>query len=180
MTMTKRILPLLLMGISCLTAKTAAEYFQQGAYLYADAKYPTAAIEVREGLAKNPSDSKLQMLLKRIEEAMKEQQDKNQKENPGDSNSDSNSSSSGSGSSSNSGDSKSSNSKQGQSSAAQNPGQSSGSEGSSSSQSGGDSLQAGELNRDQAEQLLKDFQESDKERKRNMQIRGRAVPEKDW
>jgi Ca-activated chloride channel family protein len=176
----QKLILLLLASAVLLCAKTATEYFRQGAFQYADAKFPSAAIEVREGLSKYPSDTKLQMLLKRIEDAMKEQKDKNQKDNSSEKNQDQNSSSSGEQGSSNSQDKQSSNSKPDQSSNSQK-GASSDSQGaSSSSESSADSLQPGELNRDQAEQLLKDFQENDKERKRNVQMRGRSAPEKDW
>jgi hypothetical protein len=173
---------MILLGCAAFSfAKTAQEYFRQGAYLYADAKLPSAAIEVREGLEKYPADTKLQMLLKRIEEAQEEQKNQNQKDNPQnqeqnqdqkqdqDQNKDQGSSS------------------QQNSSGSQDPqsgnSSSSGDQGSSSSQetqATPDSAQAGDLSREQAEQLMKDFQEQDKENRRKGRFSGRAVPEKDW
>ena len=161
-------------------AKTASEYFVSAAALYAEAKLPSAANEARDGLAHYPADSKLQNLLKRIEEAQKEQKDQNDKQNPGNNGENGNSSSSGSDKNSSQGGQSSNSQDQNN----QNQGQSSGGMQSSSSESGGDStetpLQEGQLSKEQAEQLLKDFQENDKERKRNLKMRGRAAPEKDW
>lgn len=164
--------------VTIASAKTAGEYFTQAAALYAEAKLPTAANEAREGLARFPADSKLQNLLKRIEEAQKEQKKENDKQNPGDKGEQGNSSSNSDKNSSQGGQSSNSQEQppepQGNSSA----------QGQSSSDGSGDSsetpLQEGQLNKDQAEQLLKDFQENDKERKRNLKLRGRAAPEKDW
>jgi len=162
----KQTTAILFLLVASVFAKSANEYFVQGAFLYAQAKYPTAAIEVREGLAQHPSDLKLQRLLKRIEEAQKEQKQQNNKENPGSSGNEGNSSSS-----------------QGSN---QNKG--SNGQGSSSSQGASSSAAAqpepqppeGQLTKEQAEQMLKDFQENDKDRQRAKRGYGRAVPEKDW
>jgi len=172
---------MLVLGFAC--AKSAQEYFTDASYLYTDARLPSAAIEARTGLAQYPSDVKLQRLLKRIEEAQKEQEKQNNKDNPSKNDQkqdqDQKSSSSGQG--------------QGQSQNASSQAQSSSSgkgdskpdEQNASSQSGASSaseepLKEGQLSKDQAEQMLKDFQENDKERKRTQQMHGRAAPEKDW
>ncbi|HSQ41005.1 MAG TPA: hypothetical protein VLM37_01855 [Fibrobacteraceae bacterium] len=191
--MSRRIFLLsLLFGVVLVGAatKTAHDYFLKGAYLYADAQYPTAAIETREGLTKYPADSKLQMLLKRIEEAMEKQKQENNKNNPGDNNDKQSSNSQGLSSNSqgdqgSSGNQGSSNSQQSsQSNQGQQPPDGGNSSAGASSSAGAqpppDSVATGDLNRDQAEQLLKDFQEADKEHKRQLQMRGRAMPEKDW
>ena len=75
---------LVLMLAGALWAQSAAEYFRQGAHLYAEGRFPTAAIQVREGLDKFPQDQKLQRLLQRIEEAQEQQQEQCNQNNPGD------------------------------------------------------------------------------------------------
>jgi Ca-activated chloride channel family protein len=177
----QKILVTLLLVAMVVGAKTALQFFNDAAFLYSDARLPSAAIEARTGIAQYPNDIKLQRLLKRIEEAQKEQQKQNDKDNPGKQDEkqdeDQKSSSSGKG--------------QGQSASSQAQSSSSGNgeqkpeDQTPSSQSGASSssdepLQEGQLNKDQAEQMLKDFQENDKERKRKIQMRGRAAPEKDW
>jgi len=177
---TKYLLPMVIASAVFVNAKTAQEYFLKSANLYTDAAYPTAEIEAREGLTRYPTDTKLQMLLQRIQDAMKDQKDKNDKQNPG--------SSQGQSSSANKDQKNQGGSSGGQSSSSaankdqknQDKGNSSQAQNSSSAAQPKDSLQEGQLNKDQAEQLLKDFQENDKDRKRKAQMNGRAVPEKDW
>lgn len=168
----------LLASMAC--AKSATEYFTKAAALYTEAKLPTAANEAREGLARYPADPKLQKLLQRIEEAQEEQKKQCDKQNPSQDKQQGESSSSGSDQNSSQGEPSSGS----QESQPEPQGQSSAGEQSSASEDPGDStetpLQEGQLNKEQAEQLLKDFQENDKERKRKAKLRGRAAPEKDW
>lgn len=190
-----RLFASLLLLVSLALAKTAPEYFRSGAHLFVEGRYPTAAIEVKEGLAKYPSDLQLQRLLKRIEEAQEQQKNECDKKNPGQDKQDPEDQKDNQdqkdqkedqkdqqqGNSSNQG-----NSSAGQSSSVgsssdsqpqdqdQNQGQS------SESQGQPDSLMEGQLDKQQAEELLKNFQESDQQKKRKLQLRGRSAPEKDW
>ena len=172
--MRTRFMATLLLCAMAAFAKTAHDYFLGGANLYVQAKFPTASLLVKEGLQQYPNDQKLQWLNERIEDAQKEQKKQNDKQNPG---------SSGQGSSSSNNKNQSSSSLQNGSS--QGPqsmqGASSSSEQGGSSSSAEPELQEGQLSKEQAEQLLKDYKESEKDRKRNtLKARGVATPEKDW
>src|SRR5574344_2031239 len=133
--------------------KSAAEYYSDAAFEYIESRLPSAEITCKEGLSYYPSDSKLQMLLDRIQQAKDKQKqqnqnqkkDKNKNQNKGD---------------------------QGRSS----------SSGMSSQSNGGEQpqLPPGSLSKDDAAQLLKDFDKENGERKPWRPVQGRAVPDKDW
>lgn len=61
--------------------KSANAYYGDAAYQYFENRLPSAEITCKEGLEKYPNDSRLQMLLERIQEAKDEQQKENQKNN---------------------------------------------------------------------------------------------------
>lgn len=166
----RTILMLLCLGSIALWAKNAQEYFRSAAFLYAQNKLPSAAIEAKEGLSKYPMDQKLQRLLRRIEEMQEKQKEQNQKENPNDSPSEDSEKSSSATSSAASSSSASPDSPNASSSSATPP----------QTQQDEPPLQEGQLDRNQAEQMLQDFQQNDQERKKATRARGRALPEKDW
>lgn len=173
--------------------KTATDYFQNAASLYVEGRLPSANIEAQEGLAQYPADAKLQMLAKRIQEAQDEQKKECDKKNPGNQENQDDQDQK---------DQENQNDSQQSPQDSQNQGQSSSAEASSSAQNGAssdshsqedqpsdqqqqqpvpqDSLKEGQLSPDQAAQLLKDFEENDREKKRKLNLRGRAIPEKDW
>src|SRR5574344_1299767 len=137
--------------------KSAAEYYSDAAFEYIESRLPSAEITCKEGLSYYPSDSKLQMLLDRIQQAKDKQKQQNQNQNK-DQNKDQNKNQ-------NKGD-------QGRSS----------SSGMSSQSNGGEQpqLPPGSLSKDDAAQLLKDFDKENGERKPWRPVQGRAVPDKDW
>src|SRR5574344_1993787 len=137
--------------------KSAAEYYSDAAFEYIESRLPSAEITCKEGLSYYPSDSKLQMLLDRIQQAKDKQKQQNQNQNKAQ-NKDQNKNQ-------NTGD-------QGRSS----------SSGMSSQSNGGEQpqLPPGSLSKDDAAQLLKDFDKENGERKPWRPVQGRAVPDKDW
>src|SRR5574344_476187 len=61
--------------------KSAAEYYSDAAFEYIESRLPSAEITCKEGLSYYPSDSKLQMLLDRIQQAKDKQKQQNQNQN---------------------------------------------------------------------------------------------------
>lgn len=166
---------ILILGVSVIFAvpKSAGAYYSDAAFQYIESRLPTAEITCKEGLSYYPGDSKLQMLLDRIQEAKDEQ--KNQNKNQ-DKNKDQD-------------QKKDQDQNQNQSQGAnssQNSANSSDSEGSpESSDSQGQNeppqqLPPGALSPEQASQLLKDFDEENGEHKPWKPVRGMVRPEKDW
>lgn len=184
------------------TNRSAAQYYRDAASEYIAGQNASAAQTCEEGLRAHPG-SRLQKLLERIRD--NQEQQKKQCQNPQDSDSSQNKdkdqekkpnqdqnkqdkndkNQNGSGSS----DSQSKGGEQGQSSGSKGSSNSQNQSGqgvSSSSASGnGMSEQAmpmrpGELNREQAQQLLKDFNQNSGERKAWRPVHGQSAPEKDW
>lgn len=83
--MAQKIVFLILLLAVCAFAapkvKSANAYYGDAAYQYFENRLPSAEITCKEGLEKYPNDSRLQMLLERIQEAKDEQQKENQKNN---------------------------------------------------------------------------------------------------
>jgi len=192
----------LFVSVSFAAPKSPNAYYSDAAFQYIESRLPTAEITCKEGLSYYPSDSKLQMLLDRIQEAKDEQKNQNKKDNQ-DQNKDKNK------------DQKQDQNKDQQQNQDQNQDQNKDKDqnkdqnkdqdknqdqkqdpnpqqGSSSSQGSPKSsnseaqneppqqLPPGALNPEQASQLLKDFDEQNGERKPWKPVRGTVRPEKDW
>lgn len=198
-------LALTLASLTFAAPKSAPEYYSDAAFQYIENRLPTAEITCKEGLSFYPDDAKLQMLLDRINEAKNEQKNqnkqnnqdknKNQDQNKDQQNKDQdknknqdqnqdqnqnqnqNRNSSSSGNGQNQGLSSSSNN-----SGNSGEGNSQGNENSSNSQGGEEPEQTppGQMNKDEASQLLKDFDEEHGERKPWKPVKGMVRPEKDW
>lgn len=172
------------------TNRSAAQYYRDAASEYIAGQNASAAQTCEEGLRAHPGDSRLQKLLERIRD--NQEQQKKQCQNPQDSDSSQNKDKD---------QEKKPNqdqNKQDKNDKNQNGSGSSGSKGSSNSQNqsgqgvssssasgNGMSEQAmpmrpGELNREQAQQLLKDFNQNSGERKAWRPVHGQSAPEKDW
>lgn len=165
-------------------AQSASEYFRQGAHLYAEGRFPSAAIQVREGLSKFPQDQKLQRLLQRIEEAQEQQQEQCNQNNPGNNdeqNQDPQDQKDQPNQEQNSGENKPKDSPpESGDSSAQNPPERGDSNESEPEPSPADSLLEGQLTPEQAAELLQNFQDAEQNQKKQKQFSGRAIPEKDW
>lgn len=180
--------------------KSAAEYYSDAAFQYIESRLPSAEITCKEGLSYYPSDSKLQMLLDRIQQAKDKQkqqnqnqnkdknqnQDKNQndknKQNQDKNQQDQNKNDQNQNKDQQNQDqNKDKNKNQNQDQNKGDQGRSS-SSGMSSQSNGGErpQLPPGSLSKDDAAQLLKDFDKENGERKPWRPVQGRAVPDKDW
>src|SRR5574344_1082310 len=152
--------------------KSAAEYYSDAAFEYIESRLPSAEITCKEGLSYYPSDSKLQMLLDRIQQAKDKQKQQNQNQNKD----------------KNQNQDKNQNDKNKQNQDKNHKNQNKGDQGRSSSSgmssqsNGGEQpqLPPGSLSKDDAAQLLKDFDKENGERKPWRPVQGRAVPDKDW
>ncbi len=189
---------ILILGVSVVFAapKSAGAYYSDAAFQYIEARLPTAEITCKEGLSYYPGDSKLQMLLDRIQEAKDEQknqnknQDKNKDKNKDqhqdqkkdqqqnqDQNQDQNKDKDQNKDQDKNQDQKQDPNPQQGSSSSQGSPKSSNSEAQNEPPQ---QLPPGALNPEQASQLLKDFDEQNGERKPWKPVRGTVRPEKDW
>jgi len=180
--------------------RSADDYYREAAYAFIGGRFPTAGQICEEGLRKHPGEPRLQALLERIRANKEEQKKKcqNPQDGEGDNKKDSeksekdgekkSSNSSESDPSSQSGTSSQSegqgnghSSAAGRSSDSRDPsaGNSSG-QGSSSASAQSKPLRAGELSKEQAEQLLREFNQHTGERKPWKPQKGQMPPEKDW
>lgn len=77
---------LLMTSTALAASKTANAYYRDAAFQYIESRLPTAEITCQEGLSYYPNDTRLQMLLDRIQEAKDEQknQNKDQKQDQND------------------------------------------------------------------------------------------------
>ena len=178
--------------------KSAAEYYSDAAFQYIESRLPSAEITCKEGLSYYPSDSKLQMLLDRIQQAKDKQKqqnqnqnkDKNQNQNQDKNQNDKNKQNQDKNQQDqNKNDQNQNKDQQNQDqNKKQNKDQNKGDQGRSSSSgmssqsNGGEQpqLPPGSLSKDDAAQLLKDFDKENGERKPWRPVQGRAVPDKDW
>lgn len=172
--------------------RSADAYFRDAAAQFIEGRLPTAALTCQEGLRQYPENQSLQLLLERIQENQEEQkkqcnnpqnsdnpnenQDKQENQEKKDSED-----SSQKNESQDSEKSASSSESQGSSSSAQaEPNQGGSSSAGASSNSAGVPVAPGELTPEQAEQLLREFNQHRGERKPWKPGKGRARPEKDW
>lgn len=170
------------------TNRSAAQYYRDAASEYIAGQNASAAQTCEEGLRAHPGDSRLQKLLERIRD--NQEQQKKQCQNPQDSdslqNKDKDQEKKPNQNQNKNQNKQDKNDKNQNGSGSSNSQNQSGQGASSSSASGnGMSEQAmpmrpGELNREQAQQLLKDFNQNSGERKAWRPIRGQSAPEKDW
>lgn len=198
------LLMMLAAGTWCATTRSADAYFRDAAYEYIAGRMPTATQTCEEGLRQYPNDARLKNLLERIRENKEEQ--KNKCDNPQDGGDpddqkkndnkdgekddkkndkkdgqkdEQKKDSEGQSSDSRSGNSSSSAGKQEPQSPEGQQGASSAG-GASSATAAPQPMRPGELSKDQAEQLLRDFNQNTGERKPWKPVQGRKIPEKDW
>lgn len=172
--------------------RSADAYFRDAASQFIEGRLPTAALTCQEGLRQYPENQSLQLLLERIQENQEEQkkqcnnpqnsdnQNENQDKQENQDQKDSEDSSQ-KNESQDPNQSASSSESQGSSSsvsAESNPAGSSSA--GASSNSAGVPVAPGELTPEQAEQLLREFNQHRGERKPWKPGKGRARPEKDW
>ena len=176
----------LFVSVSFAAPKSANAYYSDAAFQYIESRLPTAEITCKEGLSYYPSDSKLQMLLDRIQEAKDEQKNQNKKDNQDqnkdqqqnqDQNQDQNKDKDQNKDQDKNQDQKQDPNPQQGSSSSQGSPKSSNSEAQNEPPQ---QLPPGALNPEQASQLLKDFDEQNGERKPWKPVRGTVRPEKDW
>jgi len=199
------LLMMLAAGTWCATSRSADAYFRDAAYEYIAGRMPTATQTCEEGLRQYPNDARLKNLLERIRENKEEQKNKcdnpqdggdqgdskkndnkddkksdgkdgekdDQKNDQNDDKKDGQKDEQKQDSNGQSSDSRSDKSPEGQQGA-------SSAGGASSAAAAPQPLRPGELSKDQAEQLLRDFNQNTGERKPWKPVQGRKVPEKDW
>lgn len=181
--------------------RSASMYYREAAAEYVAGRLPSAGLLCDEGLRHYPGDRPLQMLKERIKENQdkqkqkcdnpqsKDNQDQNsdgEKKDKGDSSGSSSGSSAGSSAGSSSASSSASGQGQGKGQSSSSGKNNPGSQGQPSSASGSSSaasampLRPGELTPEQAQQLLKDFNQNTGERKPWKPVQGKPRPEKDW